>query len=80
MMSIFAGAFSDRWNKKITMLVSDSFAAACTICILVLLQTGSLRIWHIYILNACNGLMNTIQQPTADVTISLLTPKKYYQK
>ena len=79
-MSIFAGAFSDRWNKKITMLVSDSFAAGCTICILVLLQTGSLRIWHIYFLNACNGLMNTIQRPTADVTISLLTPKKYYQK
>ena len=79
-MSIFAGALSDRWNKKITMLVCDSFAAGCTICILLLLQTGELRIWHIYLLNACNGLMNTIQQPSADVTISLLTPKKYYQK
>ena len=79
-MSIFAGALSDRWNKKITMLVCDSFAAVCTICILLLLQTGELRIWHIYFLNACNGLMNTIQQPSADVTISLLTPKKYYQK
>lgn len=79
-MSIFAGALSDRWNKKITMLVCDLFAAVCTICILLLLQTGELRIWHIYFLNACNGLMNTIQQPSADVTISLLTPKKYYQK
>ncbi len=79
-MSIFAGALSDRWNKKITMMVCDSFAAVCTICILLLLQTGELRIWHIYFLNACNGLMNTIQQPSADVTISLLTPKKYYQK
>ncbi len=79
-MSIFAGALSDRWNKKVTMLVCDSFAAMCTVIILILLQTGSLEMWHIYCLNALNGLMNTIQQPSADVTISLLTPKKYYQK
>lgn len=80
MMSIFAGALSDRWNKKITMLLCDTFAACCTICILVLLQADKLEIWHIYCLNALNGLMNTIQQPSADVAISLLTPKKYYQK
>jgi MFS transporter, DHA3 family, macrolide efflux protein len=30
LLSIFAGALSDRWNKKITMLVSDSFTALCT--------------------------------------------------
>lgn len=79
-MSIFAGALSDKWNKKITMLVSDSFAALCTVVVLLLLQTGNLEIWHLYCLNALNGLMNTIQQPAADVTISLLTSKKHYQK
>ncbi len=79
-MSIFAGALSDRWSKKITMLICDTFAALCTICILMLLLTGKLEIWHIYCLNALNGLMNTIQQPSSDVTISLLTPKKYYQR
>ena len=79
-MSIFAGALSDKWNKKITLLVSDSFAALCTITVLILLETNKLEIWHIYCLNALNGLMNTIQQPAADVTISILTPKKHYQK
>lgn len=79
-MSIFAGALSDKWNKKITMLVSDSFAALCTVTVLVLLQTGNLEIWHLYCLNALNGLMNTVQQPAADVTISLLVQNKHYQK
>ncbi|AQR95854.1 MFS transporter [Clostridium saccharoperbutylacetonicum] len=79
-MSIFAGALSDKWNKKITILVSDSFAALCTIVVLILLKTNRLEIWHIYCLNALNGLMSTIQQPAADVTISILTPKKHYQK
>lgn len=80
MMSIFAGALSDRWDKKAIMLASDSFAAMCTIITLFLLQTGRLEIWHLYCLNALSGLMNTIQQPAADVTVSLLIPKKHYQK
>lgn len=79
-MSIFAGALSDRWNKKRTMLLCDSLAAMCTVTVLLLLQFGKLEIWHLYCLNALNGLTNTFQQPASDVTISILTPKKYYQK
>ncbi len=79
-MSVFAGSLSDKWNKKITMLVSDTFAALCTISIFVLLKTDRLEIWHLYCLNALNGLMNTVQQPASDVAITFLTPKKHYQK
>lgn len=79
-MSIFAGALSDKWNKKAVMLVCDSFAALCTVGVWLLLATGKLAVWHLYLLNALNGLMNTIQQPAADVTITLITPKKHYQK
>lgn len=78
-MSIFAGVISDRWNKRTVMLLSDSFAAACTVGVWFLLITGRLEIWHLYGLNALNGLMNTIQQPASDVTITMVTPKKYYQ-
>ncbi|MCI9625856.1 MAG: MFS transporter [Clostridia bacterium] len=80
LMSIFAGALSDRWNKKYVMLVSDTCAAVCTVAVLILLQLGKLEIWHLYILNALNGLMNTFQQPASDVAVSLLTPQQHYQK
>ena len=80
LMSIFAGALSDKWNKKVTMLVCDSLAAVSTAVVLILLATGKLQVWHLYCLNAVNGLMNTVQKPAADVTVSLLTPKKHYQK
>lgn len=79
LFSIFAGTLSDRLNKKAVMLVSDSFAALCTIFVLILLTAGKLEIWHLYIINALNGLMNTVQRPAAEVAVSLLTPKKYYQ-
>lgn len=80
LFSVFAGTLSDRINKKAAMLVSDSFAALCTICVLTLLTAGRLEIWHLYIINALNGLMNTVQRPASEVAISLLTPQKYYQK
>lgn len=80
LVSIFAGALSDRWNKKRVMLVCDTFAACCTVTVLVLLKTDLLRPVHIYFLNVLNGLMNTLQQPAGDVTMTMLTPKKYYQK
>lgn len=80
LMSIFAGAVSDKWNKKTIMLVCDSLAALCTVLVLILFKTGSLEVWHLYVLNALNGLMNTIQQPASDVAATMLTPEKHYQK
>ena len=79
-MSIFAGALSDRWDKKKTMLVCDTFAACTTVAVLILLRTDLLRPWHMYALNAINGLMNTVQQPASDVAMTMITPKRHYQK
>ena len=80
LMSIFAGALSDRWNKKKTMQACDAFAAACSVTILVLLRTGQLRPYHLYALNAVSGLMNTVQQPASDVAMTLIIPKQHYQR
>lgn len=80
LMSIFAGAVSDKWDKKTVMLVCDSFAAACTVIVFILFSTDSLEAWHLYILNALNGLMNSVQSPASDVAVTLLTPEKHYQK
>ena len=79
-LSIFAGALSDRWDKKKTMLACDTFAACCTLGILFLLKTDLLRPAHLYMLNAVTGLMNTVQQPASEVAMTLITPKKHYQK
>lgn len=80
LFSLFAGALSDRWNKKITMLVCDSVAALTTIVMLFLLKGGALQIWHIYLINAVNGLMNTVQQPASEVATTKVLDKKHYQR
>lgn len=80
LMSIFAGALSDRWDKKKVMLICDTLAACSTVVIFVLLRLQILCPAYLYILNALNGLMNTVQQPASDVAMTLITPQKHFQK
>ena len=78
--SIFAGALSDRWDKRRTMLACDALAAACTVTILILLKADALRLGHLYLLNILSGLMNTVQQPASEVATSALLPREHYQR
>ena len=80
LMSIFAGALTDRFDKKKTMLYCDVFAVICTMLVLCLFSTNRLSVWHLYALNAISGLMNTVQQPASEVAMTLIIPEKYYQK
>lgn len=80
LLSIFAGALSDKWNKKVTMLLCDAMAALTTVVMLILLRQDVLQIWHLYLINGVNGLMNTIQQPASEVATTRILPQKYYQR
>lgn len=80
LMSIFAGALTDKFDKKKTMLICDVLAVLCTIVVFGLYNTKHLMVWHLYALNAISGLMNTVQQPASEVAMTLIIPEKYYQK
>ncbi len=79
-MSIFAGAISDKFDKKKTMLICDLLAALTTIAVFVLYKIDMLSVWHLYLINAISGLMNTVQQPASEVAYTMIVPKEYYQK
>lgn len=79
-MSIFAGALTDRFDKKKTMLGCDMCAAVCTIIVFVLFRTDCLQVWHLYVLNVVSGFMNTVQQPASEVAMTLVIPEQYYQR
>lgn len=80
LLSIFAGALSDKWNKKLTMLACDTLAAASTVVMLFLLKSDALQIWHLYVINGINGVMNTVQQPACEVATTRVLPRKHYQR
>lgn len=80
LVSIFAGTFIDKWNKKVVMLFSDSIAAICTLCVLILYYLAILKLWNIYIINTLIGFMNAFQSPAYNVAVTLIVSKEQYNR
>lgn len=76
LLSIPAGVMVDRYNRKLMMMVSDLAAVVATFGILLLLATGQLRFWHLYIANVLYGLGNTFQWPAYSAAISSMVPRE----
>ncbi|NNC75179.1 MAG: MFS transporter, partial [Acidimicrobiia bacterium] len=74
----FAGALVDRWDRRWAMLLSDTGAGVGTIVIVVLLATDSLQIWHLYPILAVSGMFQAFQWPAYTAATTLLVSKENY--
>ena len=77
-MSPIAGALVDRWNRKVTMGVSDVASGLGTVIMLVLYTTGHLQIWHLCVVGALSGTFQAFQWPAYQAAISTMMPKEKY--
>jgi MFS family permease len=78
LVSPFAGALVDRWNRKLVMMLSDLAAGISTIFVLILFVTGNLQIWHLYVTGAFSGAFLAFQFPAYSATITMLVSKDHY--
>lgn len=74
----FAGALVDRWNRKFVMMLSDLAAVMSTIVVLLLFWTGNLQIWHLYITGAFSGAFGAFQFPAYSAAVTTMVSKKQY--
>ncbi|MFH1331511.1 MAG: MFS transporter [Actinomycetota bacterium] len=77
LLSPLAGVVADRIDRRLAMLAADALAGISTVAIAVLFFTGSLELWHIYVLSGFGAVGNTLQTPAWMAAISLLVPKKH---
>ncbi|WP_177160098.1 MFS transporter [uncultured Fusobacterium sp.] len=80
LFNFIAGTLSDKWDKKIVLKVSDSFAGVLSFVTLILLIFGKLKFQYIFIINILLGIADSFQAPTSEVVISLIVSKKDYIK
>lgn len=74
LVSLIAGSFVDRHNKKTILLLTDSIAAICSFGVLALSFGKNLQVWHIYVVNLIIGIMNAFQQPASAAAIGRIVP------
>ncbi|MFO7992337.1 MAG: MFS transporter [Thermoplasmata archaeon] len=75
-----AGVLVDRWDRKLTMILSDLAAGIATIMIFILFLVGGLELWHLYILGAFSGFFGAFQFPAFSASISLMVKKENYAR
>lgn len=80
LFSPFAGAFVDRWNRKLTLMFSDMASAAATVVVFLLYIDRSLEIWHIYVLGLLTGIFTAFQYPAYITAATLIVPKEDYAR
>jgi MFS transporter, DHA3 family, macrolide efflux protein len=71
-----AGSIADRWNRKALMIIADTASAITTLLIFLLVTSGQIQIWHIYILAAVGSSFGAFQEPAYTASIVMLVPKK----
>jgi DHA3 family macrolide efflux protein-like MFS transporter len=69
-----AGALVDRWNRRRTMVTSKAGAAVCIIWLVLILSTGDLHLWSIFVAVALGSTFTTFGWLAYLATVSQLVP------
>ncbi|MDZ8081338.1 MAG: MFS transporter [Nostoc sp. DcaGUA01] len=70
----FAGALVDRWNRKWTIIFSEIAAASITLTLAILLLTGNLQLWHTYVSAFFTSVCGSFQMTAKGAALPLMVP------
>ncbi len=71
-----AGVFTDRWNKKLAILIADSLQALITFWLIIVFIFAASNIWAIILINGLRGLFQAFHFPTVNALIPIMVPKE----
>lgn len=78
LISPIAGVLVDRWDRRLVLLWNDTGSFLAILGLFVLLATGQMAFWHIYLAITVLSLLLAFQQPAFLASITQLVPKEQY--
>ena len=75
-----AGAYVDRWNRRIVMIVADSLIALASLWLVFLFWAGSIEIWHVYLIMFVRSVGGAFHWPAMQASTSLMVPKEHLSR
>lgn len=73
-LGLVVGVYVDRWDRKRTMILADSFIALCTLMLAILFWLDIARLWHVYVLLACRSIGAAFHTPAMEASMPMLAP------
>ena len=75
-----AGALVDRWNRKLVLVLSDLSAGLATLAVLALYASGTLQVWHLYVIGFLAGAFQAFEYPAYAAAVTMMVPKDQYAR
>ncbi len=72
----YAGALVDRWNRKVTMIVSDGAIALATLGMAALFALGVVEVWHVYVILLLRAVGALFQYPAFTAATTMMVEKE----
>src|SRR5437773_6081051 len=63
LLSLLAGTLADRYPKRRVLLIVQAVSMTQAFALTVLVATGQVQLWHVYVLAMIQGTANAIEQP-----------------
>jgi DHA3 family macrolide efflux protein-like MFS transporter len=73
-VSIFAGVWADRVNRKVMIIVSDSVIALATLILAIFMLSGVEDLWLIFLIMAVRSIGAGVQMPAISALVPQIVP------
>ncbi len=67
--SLLGGSLSDRYSKRLILLITQVVMMAIAITLGIITYTGAVEVWHIYLLAVFSGATQAVDMPTRQAFI-----------
>ena len=71
-----AGAIADRFDKRKLLILTQALMGACGLALFALVLTGTVQLWHVYLLAVLLGVVATVDNPTRQAFVSEMVGEK----
>jgi len=72
-----AGAYVDRWNRRIVMIVADGLIALASLWLAYLFWMDAMQIWHVYVIMLVRSVGGSFHWPAMQASTSLMVPDEH---
>ncbi|HHD1956457.1 TPA: MFS transporter [Klebsiella pneumoniae] len=80
LLSPLGGVLADRYSRRLLMIIPDVISAICMMVLIVLFNTESIEIWHIWVMLGIRSAMQAFQAPAAAASTYMLVPKSFLMR
>lgn len=74
-LSPFAGVWADRYNRKLLIMLSDTFIAVSTLVLAVLFLMGYQATWLLFVTMSLRAVGSSIQSPAVSAMLPQIVPQ-----